>query len=112
MAPSSQIPLNAIARRALIPPQGARSQFPGPEQHQEGQTCPGDACKAGGIVIVALVWDKTLGNWGCPAPPLGTGNEGGWQQQPRFLMVLDCIPGINGKYFIVPFVSIRNQAGR
>lgn len=63
-------------------------------------------------MIVALVWDKTLGNWGCPAPPLGTGNEGGWQQQPRFLMVLDCIPGINGKYFIVPFVSIRNQAGR
>lgn len=105
VAPSSQIPLNVAFRRALLLPRVQGANFLA-QSCREGQTCPGGACKASGTGL-----GQNPGKLGvCSTSPWPW--ERGWvAAQPLFLMVLDCIPGINGKYFIVPFVSIGNQAG-
>lgn len=65
-----------IARRALILPRVQGADFLA-QSCREGQTWPGGACKADGIVAVPLVWDKTWEIGGVQHLPLALGTRVG-----------------------------------
>lgn len=88
-------------QRSPGPAQGAAGSQSSPSKVRLAQEGPARAVVVAVPQFGAKPWEMQVSS---TSPWCGV--RVGRQQHPQLLVVLDCIPGINGKYLIVPFVSV------